>query len=152
MSRQRENEHPSIMKKMELSEMLHNLLQQKSILIVDDEEKIREMLEKYFSRVKCDSNIVHAGDGQEALRKIKNQEFGLIIVDIVMPKRNGLELFKEIKATASTKNIPVLIVSGNLHSKIVKQAIVLGAKHILAKPFNYDVFMERVFRALGVPM
>lgn len=137
---------------MELSELLRNLLEQKSILLVDDEEKIREMVEKYLSRIECGSKIIHAGDGQEALRKIKNQEFGLIIMDIVMPRKNGLELYKEIKATASTKNIPVLIVSGNLHSKIVKQAIVLGAKHILAKPFNYDVFMERVFRCLDVPL
>lgn len=133
--------------------MLNALLQQKSILIVDDEEKIRDMLEKYIARVKCDSTtIVHASDGQEAMRKIKNQDFGLIIVDIVLPKRNGLEIFKELKASAKTRNIPVLIVSGNLQSKIVKQAIVLGAKHILAKPFNYDIFMERVFRCLNVPI
>lgn len=138
---------------MELSEMLQNLLEDKSILIVDDEEKIRELLEKYLSRANCNlEKIVHARDGGEALRKIMNQDFGLIIIDIVMPKKNGLEVFKELKGRAKTKNIPVLIVSGNLQSRIVKQAIVLGAKHILSKPFNYDVFMERVFRALGVPL
>lgn len=138
---------------MELSELLQNILQNKSILIVDDEEKIRELLENYLKRANCNlTNIVHAADGQEAIRKIMNQEFGLIIVDIVLPKKSGLEVFKEIKSRASTKNIPVLIVSGNLHSQIVRQAIVLGAKHILSKPFNYNVFMERVFRCLGVPL
>lgn len=137
---------------MELSELLQNILNNKSILIVDDEEKIRELLEAYLKRANCNlTSIVHASDGQQALRKILNQDFGLIIIDIVMPKKNGLELFKEIKSRAKTKNIPVLIVSGNLHSQIVRQAIVLGAKHILSKPFNYDVFMERVFRCLGVP-
>jgi len=136
---------------MELSDILQTILKSKSILIVDDEEKIRDLLVKYLTKAKCsEAHIVHAADGAEALRKISNQEFGLIIVDIVLPKKNGLELFKEIRSRARTRNIPVLIVSGNLHANVVKQAIVLGAKHILSKPFNYNIFIERVGKCLGV--
>lgn len=136
---------------MKLGEILTKVMKSKSILIVDDEDKIRDLISRYLKKSEFDGEkIVHACDGAEAIRKINNQEFGLIIVDIVLPRRNGLEVFKEIRSKARTKNIPVLIISGNLNSGIVKKAIYMGAKHILTKPFKYDVFMERLSRCAGL--
>ena len=135
---------------MNIKEVLEVVLEGKSVLVVDDEPKIQNLVMKYLERASVDKNkIVFAYDGVDALRKVQNQEFGLIIVDIVMPKKNGLQVFKELRDTAKMSKTPVLIMSGNLHPEIVKQAIILGAKHILSKPFNYDLFIERVFRAIG---
>ena len=136
---------------MKLGELLLQVIKAKSILVVDDEDKIRDLISHYLRKSKFEKEkIVHACDGAEAIRKISNQEFGLIIVDIVLPKKNGLEVFKEIRSKARTRNIPVLIISGNLNSGIVKKAIFLGAKHILTKPFKYDVFIERLSRCAGL--
>lgn len=125
------------------------ILDHKSILIIDDEAKIRELLEMYLKRTEAEiKNIVHAGDGREALRKLNNQEFDLVIMDIVMPHKSGLKLLEELKSKAKTKQIPILMISGQLEPDIVKNAIVKGARHILAKPFNYQLFLERVCRCL----
>ena len=130
---------------------IEKILQGKSILIIDDEEKIRSLLSNYLLLAAIDENlIVHACDGVEGLRKIQNQDFGLIIIDIVLPRKNGLELYKEIRSRARTRNIPTMFISGNLSSGIVKRAILMGAKHIIAKPFKYDVFLERLSRCLEV--
>ena len=135
---------------MKTNELISAILQNKPILIVDDEPKIIHVIQKYFQKAGIDlGQVVTAKDGQEALLKIQNQEFGLIIADIVMPKKSGLEVLKELKSQVRTKKIPFLLISGNLHAGIVKQAIVLGAKNIVSKPFHYEGFMERVFRAVG---
>lgn len=136
---------------MDEDHLVKTILEHKNILIVDDEEKIREVLQKYLMRTEADiKNIVHAGDGREAIRKLNNQEFDLIIMDIVMPHWTGLEILEQLKSKAKTKNIPVLMISGKLEPDTVREAILTGARHILAKPFNYKLFVERVCRCLEV--
>lgn len=124
-------------------------LSHQNVLIVDDEPKIQQLIGKYFERLKTDpKKLIMASNGKEALRKLQNQNFDLIIIDVVMPQVNGLQVIKELKAKAKTKNIPIILISGNLHTEIVKQAIILGVKNILAKPFNFNVFTERLGQAL----
>jgi YesN/AraC family two-component response regulator len=134
-----------------LMELINSFLKKKSVLLIDDEDEIKELMANYLTKSNIDEDkIVYASDGKEALSKIQNQEFGLIIVDILMPKMNGLQLIKEIKLRAKYKDIPVVIISGTLEAENVKTAISLGITNILVKPFNYNLFIERVGRALGV--
>lgn len=129
---------------------INTFLNKKSVLIIDDEKEIKSMMANYLIRSQVEENkIIFAADGKEALAKIQNQEFGLIIVDIIMPKMSGLELIKEIKARAKHKNIPVLITSGNIEADNVKSAISLGVHNIIVKPFTYNIFIEKVGRTLG---
>lgn len=132
-------------------ELINKFLKQKSVLLIDDEDEIKSLLSNYLAKSNIDeSRIVFASDGREALHKIQNQEFGLIIVDLLMPKMNGLQLIKEIKIRAKYKDIPVVIISGTLEADSVKTAISLGINNILVKPFTYNLFIERIGRALGV--
>ena len=134
-----------------LYEVINKFLKKKSVLLIDDEEEIRSLMANYLVRSQVEENrIVLASDGKEALAKIQNQDFGLIVVDILMPKMNGLQLIREIKLRAKYKDIPVLIISGNLESENVKTAISLGITNIIVKPFTYNIFIERIGRALGV--
>jgi len=134
-----------------LIELINNFLKKKSVLLIDDEDEIKELMANYLTKTKIEENkIVFASDGKEALSKIQNQEFGLIIVDVLMPKMSGLQLIKEIKLRAKYKDIPVIIISGNLEAENVKTAIALGISNILVKPFTYNLFIERIGRALGV--
>ncbi|GAB4010681.1 MAG: hypothetical protein Fur0010_03850 [Bdellovibrio sp.] len=134
-----------------MGQIIEHMLLGKSILVVDDEPKIQHIISKYFERAKIsDKRIIFASNGQEALQKIRNQDFGLVIMDIVMPKANGLQVIKELKKESRTRNIPLLLISGNLHAELVKIAVILGVKNILAKPFTYDHFMQRVCDTLKI--
>ena len=121
------------------------------MLLIDDEDEIKSLMANYLTKSHIEEEkIVYASDGKEALAKIQNQEFGLIIVDILMPKMNGLQLIREIKMRAKYKDIPVIIISGTLEADIVKSAIALGINNIIVKPFTYNLFIEKIGRALGV--
>lgn len=133
-----------------LMELVGKFLKKKSVLLIDDEDEIKSLMSNYLVRTQIEENrIVCASDGKEALSKIQNQDFGLIIVDLLMPKMNGLQLIKEIKLRAKYRDIPVLIISGNLESESVKSAISMGVSNIIVKPFTYNIFLERIGRALG---
>lgn len=133
-----------------LLDLINQFLNKKSVLIIDDEDEIKSLMANYLIRTHVDEEkIIFASDGKEALSKIQNQEFGLIIVDILMPKMNGLQLIKEIKLRAKFKDIPVLIISGAVEAESVQTAIALGINNIIVKPFTYNLFIEKVGKTLG---
>lgn len=131
--------------------LIGNSLNGKSVLLIDDEEEIKSLMSNYLMISKIQENkIIFASDGKEALGKIQNQDFGLIIVDVLMPRMNGLQLIKEIKSRTRYKDIPVVIISGTLEADNVQTAIALGINNILVKPFTFNIFIEKVGRALGI--
>lgn len=133
-----------------LFELIQKFLNKKSVLLIDDEEEIKSLMANYLIRSHVEENkIVFASDGKEALAKLSNQDFGLIIVDLIMPKMNGLQLIKEIQQRTKTKFIPVVIISGNVESESVKKAMSMGVNNIIVKPFTYNIFLERIGRALS---
>ncbi|MDD4975968.1 MAG: response regulator [Bacteriovorax sp.] len=134
-----------------LLELISKYLYKKSIMLIDDEDEIKSLMSNYLVKSHIEGNkIVLASDGKEALVKIQNQDFGLIIVDVIMPKMNGLQLIKEIKLRTKYKNIPVLIISGTIEAENVKTAISLGINNILVKPFTYNLFIEKIGQTLGI--
>ena len=76
------------------------------ILVVDDEEKIREVIKTYAEFE--GHTVVEAVDGIDAVEKAREQDFDVIVMDIMMPRLDGFSAYKEIK---KTKNIPVLMLS-----------------------------------------
>jgi YesN/AraC family two-component response regulator len=133
-----------------LLELIGKFLKKKSVLLIDDEDEIKSLMSNYLVRSHVEEErIVCASDGKEALGKIQNQEFGLIIVDILMPRMNGLQLIKEIKLRAKYKDIPVLLISGTIEAENVKSAIAMGVNNIIVKPFTYNSFIEKIGRTLG---
>ncbi len=132
-------------------ELVDKFLNNKAILLIDDEDEIKSLMSNYLIKSQIDEErIVTASDGKEALSKIQNQEFGLIIVDILMPRMNGLQLIKELKMRRKYQNIPILIISGSVDAENVKQAISMGVSNIIVKPFTYNIFLDKVGRTLGI--
>lgn len=81
----------------------------KKILIVDDDLTLREM---YEERLKFDGYVViGASDGEEALKKAAEEMPDLILLDIMMPKMNGIDVFNRLRADESTKKIPVIVLT-----------------------------------------
>ncbi len=120
--------------------------QRLSVLIVDDDPDIREIIKEYLSDMNVFSSIIEASNGMEAMGKVNNQDFHLFIIDLQMPKKGGLDLIVTLKNSVKLKSIPhtIAIFSGSIESRDVKEAVLLGVRHILTKPADQDEFQEKV--------
>lgn len=131
--------------------LMEKFLNNKAVLLIDDEDEIKALMSNYLIKSQIEGEkIVTASDGKEALSKIQNQDFGLIIVDILMPKMNGLQLIRELKMRKKYQNIPILIISGSVDVENVKLAISMGVNNIIVKPFTYNIFLDKIGRTLGI--
>lgn len=113
-----------------------------SILIVDDEEIIRDFL----SEVLEDFDITLACDGDEAIAKLKQRTFDLVITDLRMPRVPGEEVVKAARATNPTGK--VIVISGYSSLYTVSQSVANGATGFLSKPFSIKELMQSVSTAL----
>ncbi|WP_297420366.1 response regulator transcription factor [Clostridium sp.] len=113
------------------------------ILLVEDDVSISEMVENYL--VKEGFSIVTAFDGVEAVEKFSKESFNLVVLDIMMPKLDGMEVIKIIR---NKSMIPILIMSAK--DSDVDKAIGLGfgADDYIAKPFSMIEFSARVKAAI----
>lgn len=103
----------------------------KTILLVDDDLTLREM---YEERLKMEGfNIVQAVNGEEALIKAKESKPNIILLDIMMPKVNGFDVLKELKATPDLKDIPVIILTALIQDVDRVQGKKLGAVDYIVK-------------------
>ncbi|MBT2282808.1 response regulator transcription factor [Paenibacillus polymyxa] len=109
-----------------------------TVLIADDEPEIVELLQLYLEK---DYTIKTAVNGAEALQTIRSTQIDLVILDIMMPVMDGLQLIKQIRAT---HHMPVLFLSAKSqdHDKIL--GLGLGADDYIAKPFNPLEIVARV--------
>lgn len=103
----------------------------KRILIVDDEEILRKI---YSDRLTFEGFTVEtAADGEEALGKIRTSPPNLILLDILMPKLNGLQVLEQLGTDTALKAIPVIVLSNVANDENIKKALTLGAKDYLLK-------------------
>lgn len=121
-----------------------------SVLVVDDEPEILELLHSFLEVMKCWDFIVQAKDGKEAIQKIQNQRFDLVITDLNMPRAGGMELVRTLYNQEKDKpfKTPVLVLSANITGDALKEATVLGVKYALTKPCSSDSFIGKVTEVL----
>ena len=125
------------------------MLNDKVILIVDDDLTLLEM---YVERIKAEGAIVlQARDGEEALAQIKENHPHLVLLDIMMPKINGLDVLKQLKDDEATKNIPVIILSALADDQKQREGKSLGAADYIVKsetlPADVVAKMEKALTA-----
>ena len=121
---------------------------QRDVLICDDDKEICEILKEYCIGLGYFRNIVMAHDGTMASQKLRNQEFALILIDINMPKKNGYDLLAEFDESKANKKENILIISGILEKEITEKIIRIGVKNVLVKPFDEELFKEKVINIL----
>ena len=109
------------------------------LLIVDDEKLIRDVITEYAKNEKFET--LEAEDGKEALEIIKNNEIDLVVLDIMMPKMDGLTLLKEMK---KINNIPVIILSARTEEYDKLTGFDLGTDDYLTKPFSPKELIARI--------
>ncbi len=103
----------------------------KVILLVDDDLTLREM---YEERLKAEGfDIIQASNGEEAMRKAKESKPNIILLDIMMPKINGFDVLKDLKADADLKDIPVIVLTALIQDVDRVQGKKLGACDYIVK-------------------
>ncbi|WP_421717229.1 response regulator [Arcobacter arenosus] len=103
------------------------------ILIVDDVPKNIQMAMNILKNE--GHKMFYAKDGKMALKLTSEQEFDLILLDIMMPDINGFEVCKKLKSDDKTKNIPIIFLSGKDSTKDIEQAYEVGGIDYVVKPF-----------------
>ena len=116
-----------------------------TILIVDDEEEMLHLLERSLEP-DLDCEILTAGSGGEALRLLENSHVDLALVDMKMPGMDGIELLKEMRASHPWLTVVMMTAYGSIDAAV--QAIRLGAYDFLTKPFDHDVLVLNLNKAL----
>jgi CheY-like chemotaxis protein len=106
----------------------------RKILIVDDEEVIRKSLRVHLTNLGYE--VKEAADGQQAIDQIGGDAFDLLICDIMMPKKDGWEVIKEVKSDPKTKDIPVIVLTAKNEDMDMFRGYDLGANYYMTKPFT----------------
>ncbi|MBN1972482.1 MAG: response regulator transcription factor [Sedimentisphaerales bacterium] len=116
------------------------------ILVVDDEEDIRELVELNLSHEGF--KVLSCETGEEALEKAGSELPDLIILDLMLPGIDGLEVCKKLKSNLKTENIPVVMLTAKGEETDVVTGLEVGADDYVTKPFSGKVLVARVRRLL----
>ena len=114
------------------------------ILLVDDEQPIQTLLS--FPLQRDGYEVVQASDGREALARFGEQQFDLVVLDLMLPRMDGLEVCKRLRAKGSTVPIIMLTAKSEEIDKVL--GLELGADDYITKPFSMREFRSRVKAAL----
>ncbi len=129
-----------------------NRYAQLNVLLADDDEEMCELIKDYLSKTGLVRSMIVVHDGLSAATKLRNQKFDLILLDMVMPKKNGYELLEDFVADKLNVNSTekVLAMSGTMDKKIFTIATGHGVRNFLIKPFDEDVFLQKISNIITV--
>ncbi|HEX9897092.1 MAG TPA: response regulator [Dehalococcoidales bacterium] len=119
----------------------------KRVLIVDDEPGVRQLVSKILSR---EYTVIEARDGEEAINTVHSQKPEIVIMDMMMPKMDGLTACYAIKKDPVTKSIPVVMLTAidqELNKKL--STTVMGANKYMTKPFSAQELLEAIKQLLN---
>jgi len=126
------------------------------ILLVEDNPRDAELTIRALKKKKLANNLFHVEDGVDALDYLfgrgkfsgrnVNDTPKVVLLDLKLPRINGLEVLKKIKADQRTQAIPVVIVTSSAEDPDVKTAYQLGANSYVLKPVQFDSFMEAMVK------
>jgi two-component system, response regulator len=124
------------------------------ILLVEDNIDDAELTIRQLKKHNMANNMVHVTDGEEALEYIfstgkyagrpMDKPPKLVLLDIQMPKVNGIEVLEKIKSGTHTKTIPVVILTSSKENPDVQKCYALGANSYIVKPVNFEGFAEAI--------
>lgn len=117
------------------------------ILVVDDVAVNREILKRRL--IRRGFEISEAAGGREALEIIGSEPVDLVLLDIMMPDLDGLEVVRIVRRTLSTEELPIIMVSARSFSEDVTQCLELGANDYVTKPVDFETTLKLIHRELA---
>lgn len=121
----------------------------KKILIADDEQNIVISLEFLMKREGFAVSV--ANDGQEALDKVRSESPDLVLLDVMMPHKNGYEVCQEIRADSSLQGVRILMLTAKGREMEVTKGLAMGADAYMTKPFSTKDLVAKVKSLLDIP-
>ncbi|MCZ6832368.1 MAG: response regulator [Acidobacteria bacterium] len=118
-----------------------------TFLVVEDSPTMRQLISFSLRRFP-DCRIVEAVDGADALRRMAYDEIDLVLTDINMPIMDGLKLVALLRANASTRNMPIIIITTEGAEEDRQRGLELGADAYISKPVETDALVRRVEQVL----
>ena len=112
------------------------------LLVVDDVDDNRTILSRRFGRLGFE--VIEAENGERALELVKVQSFDVVLLDIMMPGIDGLEVLRQLRETYSQDQLPIIMVSAKSSSEDVVDGLLLGANDYITKPVDLKVAQARV--------
>lgn len=119
----------------------------KRLLIVDDEETLTFSLYQSFIRSPKDYEVVTAASGEEALERLSEKPFDLVVTDIFMPGISGIEVLEKIREAYPQTDVIIMTAYGSQEHR--ENAMNKGAKYYIEKPFDMKEFKSLVIDLLG---
>lgn len=119
-----------------------------AILVVDDYNTMVRIIKKLLKQIGYE-NVDEASNGEEALGKIKQKDYGLIISDWNMEPMTGYELLKHVRADERTAKTPFILVTAESKPENVQAAQQAGVSNYLVKPFSAPVLKEKIENSLA---
>lgn len=116
----------------------------KKILVAEDSSVIQNLTKKILSLQNYQISVVK--NGEQVLEKLHSENFDLILLDIFMPKMDGMECARQIRQLSDNSNsgIPLIAISGNANNYTLEDFKAVGFNDYLPKPLNYDSLVEMV--------
>ncbi|MHB8463874.1 MAG: response regulator transcription factor [Acidimicrobiales bacterium] len=118
-----------------------------TILVVDDDPVIQKLLTVNFEMEGY--HVVTAGGGEDALRLIAEKAPDIILLDVMMPRMDGVEVVRRLKADEVTASIPVIMLSAKAQANDISGGLDAGADDYITKPFDPLELLDKVAALLG---
>jgi DNA-binding response OmpR family regulator len=118
----------------------------KTVLVADDQPHIVRLIQVNLEKVGY--RVVTAADGLEALRKVREEIPDLVILDVIMPHKDGFEVLREIKRDPRLADVPVIMLTVKTQNADIVEGLREGAEMYLPKPFHPKELVSLIRRAL----
>lgn len=116
-----------------------------NVLLVDDSAAVRKILRRVLQQTELPlEKVVEAADGLDALRSLRFNTIHLILLDVNMPRMDGMQFLRKLKRNAEWKDIAVIMITTEASQIKVMEAFELGAVGYIRKPFNAEQITEKV--------
>jgi CheY-like chemotaxis protein len=119
----------------------------KKILVVEDDKILQNVIKNTLIQAKF--SVVTADDGEDALKKVILEKSDLVLLDLLMPKKTGWTVLKELKSDEGTKDIPVLVLTVHTDTESIAKCMALGAKgYFIKSEYTLDEIIEKINKIL----
>jgi two-component system chemotaxis response regulator CheY len=120
-----------------------------TILLVDDSRLIRNTLKRHIQTLNIPCQYLEAGNGKEALERLKSQPVNLVFLDWNMPKMSGIDFLKQVRTMDKYKTLPIIMVTSEGARDNIIEAVKGGATDYILKPIRAESLKEKVLRLIS---